>query len=143
LTRPLVARRDWSLDAAVEKSMLWASGTTSVEDFLEWCSQFTLEGLGHQIGCPVLAVCGAGEGAESIAQAGRFAHNVAGPVTCPLLTREMGADNHVGIGNIAHTAAVVYDWLADRLPHSEASRDPGWLGRVLAGGTGERRVGNR
>jgi hypothetical protein len=41
-----------------------------------------------------------------------------GPVTFHLLPRQMGADNHVGIGNIANTAGVVFDWLADQRPRS-------------------------
>lgn len=111
----LVARRDWSLGAAIEQSMLWTSGTRSVEGFLEWCGQFSLEGLEAQIRCPTLALCGEGEGSEAIDQARRFAETVTGPCTFELLTADMGADNHVGIGNITHTAATVFDWLAEQL----------------------------
>ena len=117
----LVAHRDWSLRAAIENSMLWTTAATSVEDFLQRCGQFTLDGLETDIRCPTLALCGEGEGVEAITQARLFAANVTGPVTFQLLPRQTGADNHVGIGNIAHTAGVAFDWLADRLA-AEISR---------------------
>lgn len=111
----LVARRDWSLRAAIENSMLWTTAATTIEDFLEQCGQFTLDGLEADIRCPTLALCGEGEGAEALAQAQLFAANITGPATFQKLPRHAGADNHVGIGNIDYTAGVVFDWLADQL----------------------------
>lgn len=111
----IVEHRDWSMQAAIENSMLWTTAATTVEDFLDRCGQFTLDGLEADIRCPALALCGEGEGAEAIAQARLFAANVTGPATFQLLPRDAGADNHVGIGNIDYTAGVVFDWLADRL----------------------------
>ncbi len=111
----MVGRRDWPLRAAIENSMLWTTAATSVEDFLHRCGQFTLDGLEAGIHCPTLALCGEGEGVEAIAQAQQFTANVTGPATFQMLPQNAGADNHVGIGNIDHTAAVVFDWLADQL----------------------------
>ncbi|GIJ29109.1 dipeptidyl aminopeptidase [Micromonospora qiuiae] len=50
----IVTRRDWSMQAAIENSMLWTTAATTIEDFLHRCGQFTLDSLETDIRCPTL-----------------------------------------------------------------------------------------
>ncbi|MCZ7591731.1 MAG: S9 family peptidase [Kiritimatiellae bacterium] len=64
-----------------------------------------------RIVCPALALVGAGEGEEPIAQAKRFRAGVGGPVAAHIFTPEEGADGHCQTANLAYSAAVSMDWL--------------------------------
>jgi pimeloyl-ACP methyl ester carboxylesterase len=63
------------------------------------------------IRCPVLALVGAGEGAEPRRQLERFANSVSGPVTRYVFTTAEGADGHCQVGNPTLSCAVMFDWL--------------------------------
>lgn len=67
------------------------------------------------IQCPVLALVGAGEGAESTRQMQVCETSVSGPVTSYVFTAEEGADMHCQLGNLPLSNAVVYDWLQETL----------------------------
>lgn len=63
------------------------------------------------IRCPALALAGAGEGPQPLAQYEHFQAQVSGPVSAHLFTDEEGADGHCQTGNLAYSAAVSMDWL--------------------------------
>ena len=65
----------------------------------------------RNIRCPSLALVGAGEGAEPLAQCERFQRAVGGPVARHVFTAEEGAEGHCQTGNLAYSAAVSMDWL--------------------------------
>ena len=67
-------------------------------------------GLG-EIRCPSLAIVGAGEGGEPMAQFERFCAGATGPVTRRIFRTEEGADMHSQVGNLPLSCAVIYDWL--------------------------------
>lgn len=69
----------------------------------------------NRIACPALAIVGAGEGKESMAQFETFCNAVSGPVTRRVFTAEEGADMHCQLGNLPLSNAVIYDWLMDVL----------------------------
>ncbi|WP_245597875.1 alpha/beta hydrolase family protein [Ottowia thiooxydans] len=63
------------------------------------------------IRCPSLALVGAGEGAEPLAQCERFLRTVGGPVRRHVFSAEEGAEGHCQTGNLAYSAAISMDWL--------------------------------
>ncbi|MCC2596473.1 prolyl oligopeptidase family serine peptidase [Pusillimonas sp. MFBS29] len=63
------------------------------------------------IRCPALALAGAGEGPQPLAQYQQFQAQISGPVSAHLFTDEEGADGHCQTGNLAYSAAVSMDWL--------------------------------
>ena len=65
----------------------------------------------RNIRCPSLALVGAGEGGEPLAQCERFQRAVGGPVWGHVFTAEEGAEGHCQTGNLAYSAAVSMDWL--------------------------------
>jgi pimeloyl-ACP methyl ester carboxylesterase len=110
----LAMRTSWVLAATVEQSMWWTSGTDSVESYLRRLADFNLEGLAGQIKCPVLCTIGVGEGQASLDESRAFFDLLPNPdKTYVKPTTEMGADNHVGLNNIAYTAGVIFDWFSD------------------------------
>ncbi|MBI4277401.1 MAG: prolyl oligopeptidase family serine peptidase [Armatimonadetes bacterium] len=64
-----------------------------------------------QIKVPSLALIGATEGREPLAQFERFKAGVRGPVASHVFTFEGGGDNHTQVGNFALANAVIFDWL--------------------------------
>lgn len=63
------------------------------------------------IRCPALALVGAGEGPNPLAQSEQFCQEVAGPVDSYIFTAAEGADSHCQLGNLSLAAAVTLDWL--------------------------------
>jgi len=62
----------------------------------------------------VLCTVGVGEGHASLDDSRGFFDLLPNPdKTYVKLTTEMGADNHVGLNNIAYTAGVIFDWFGD------------------------------
>lgn len=68
----------------------------------------------RNIRCPSLALVGAGEGAEPLAQSEHFLRCVDGPVLRHVFTVEEGAEGHCQTGNLAYSAAVSMDWLDEQ-----------------------------
>jgi hypothetical protein len=99
------------MQSMLEQAMYWPTGTSSIPEYLEWGRRFTLIGLENQISCPVLAVCGEGEGARSLEQAQAFCSALRAPWEFVRLPAEFGADSHCGVNNSVHTSAMVYDWI--------------------------------
>jgi hypothetical protein len=125
LARPLAAqvlipilnqamRTSWVLQATVEQSMWWPSGTDSIEGYLRRLADFNLEGLADKITCPVLCTIGVGEGQAALDESRAFFDLLPNPNKVYFkLTTEMGADNHVGLNNISYAAGVIFDWFSD------------------------------
>ncbi len=110
----LAMRTSWVLEATVEQSMWWTSGTDSIESYLRRLGDFNLEGLAGRIKCPVLCTIGVGEGQAALGESRAFFDLLPNPnKTYVKLTTEMGADNHVGLNNIAYTAGVIFDWFGE------------------------------
>jgi hypothetical protein len=107
-------RTNWVLQATVEQSMWWPSGTDTVEGYLKRLADFNLEGLAEKIGCPVLCTIGVGEGQGALDDSRAFFDRLPNPKkSYVLLTTELGADNHVGLNNIPYTSGVIFDWFSD------------------------------
>jgi hypothetical protein len=109
----LAMRKDWGTAALVAQSMLWPSGTTTVDEYLDRLRAYTLSGLEQRIRCPVLCVSAAGEGEVAGTQARQVFEALTCPKTFMTLTEELGADNHVGLNNITYTAGLIFDWFRD------------------------------
>lgn len=93
------------------KSACRRFGVDSLAAWLERLKDFNAEANLAAIGCPTLAMVGAGEGAEALAQFERYAAMVSGPATKRIFTAEEGADMHCQVGNLPLSCAVVFDWL--------------------------------
>ena len=91
------------------RSLMTRFGRRSFLDTFAYLREFTAEA--SAITCPALAMVGSGEGGEPKAQFERFCGEVAGPVTQHTFTAEDGADSHCQVGNLAYSAAVLFDWL--------------------------------
>lgn len=65
--------------------------------------------------CPVLALVGEGEGAEPLHQWRYVQERVSGQVGQHCFTAAEGADGHCQTANLAYSAAVSMDWLAEVL----------------------------
>lgn len=95
------------------KSACRRFGVDSFAGWLNRLADFTAgDGLAN-ITCPTLAMAGAGEGGETMAQFERYCREVSGPATRRLFTADEGADMHCQLGNLSLSNAVVYDWLGD------------------------------
>ena len=85
-----------------------------VDSFAAWMARlkdFSAVSRLGEIRCPTLALVGAGEGAEAMAQFERYAAAVSGSVTKRIFSAEEGADMHCQMGNLPLSNAAVYDWL--------------------------------
>ncbi|WP_376797324.1 alpha/beta hydrolase family protein [Thermogemmatispora sp.] len=105
--------RDWAWEALIDNYMLWNTGATSLPDFVAKARSYTLEGLEQRIVCPTLVLSAEGEGEEARAQAQQFYQALPGPKRFYLLASADGAESHCGLGNIALTSALVYDWITE------------------------------
>ncbi len=108
---------DAEMPAAVKemtRSLITRFGRQSFLETFRYLREFRTDP--SAISCPALALVGAGEGAEPIGQFERFRDQVAGPVTARVFTAEEGADGHCQVGNLAYSAAVIFDWLDETLP---------------------------
>lgn len=102
-----------ALAATIENSMLWTTGAASLGEFLRLTRAFRLTDLVERITVPVLSLSADGESAVQRAQAASFHERLDVPhKRFHRLTVADGADAHCGIGNIALTSSIVYDWLA-------------------------------
>jgi hypothetical protein len=90
-------------------------GAASFAQWLERLKAFTAVGALGRIGCPTLAMIGAGEGGEARQQFETFCARVSGPVTRRVFEVGEGADMHCQVGNLPLSNAVVYDWLEEVL----------------------------
>ncbi|PZG22088.1 alpha/beta hydrolase family protein [Nonomuraea aridisoli] len=110
-----VRRASWSTQAMIENYLLWNHGVTSLDAFLTHAANFSLEGMEEQIACPTLSLVAEGETQTALAQAHRFHQALRAPKHFVSLTTADGADHHCGVSNVAHTSALVYDWIAQQL----------------------------
>lgn len=90
-------------------------GVDSLAGWFERLKAFNAVDRLGEIRCPSLAVVGAGEGGEAMAQLETFAARVSGPVTRRVFEVREGADMHCQVGNLPLSNAVVYDWLEEVL----------------------------
>ena len=99
------------------RSLITRFGQTSFLDTFQYLKQFRADPAA--ITCPSLAMVGSGEGGEPMRQFEQFCAELAGPITRHVFTPEDGADTHCQVGNLTHSAAVVFDWLEDTLQEAE------------------------
>jgi alpha-beta hydrolase superfamily lysophospholipase len=90
-------------------------GVDSLAGWFERLKAFNAVDRLAQIKCPSLAMVGAGEGPEALAQMETFAARASGPVTRRVFEVAEGADMHCQLGNLPLSNAVLYDWLAEVL----------------------------
>lgn len=94
------------------RNLIVRLGQTSLRRAYQRLSDFRVdEGSLRNVRCPSLALIGAGEGAQPLAQCERFLRSVGGPVGRHVFTAEEGAQGHCQTGNLAYSAAVSMDWL--------------------------------
>ncbi len=86
-------------------------GQPSFRDTFIYLREFVVEETVSDIGCPSLAMAGAGEGEEPEKQFKSFCEKVSGPVDSHLFTELEGADTHCQVGNVSFAACVFLDWL--------------------------------
>jgi pimeloyl-ACP methyl ester carboxylesterase len=102
------------------RSLITRFGRTSFLDTFEYLKQFRVNPAA--ISCPTLAMVGNGEGGEPMSQFEQFCAELGGPVTRQIFTRQDGADTHCQVGNLAYSAAVMFDWLQDTLSVRQVER---------------------
>ncbi|MEW9555540.1 alpha/beta hydrolase family protein [Nonomuraea sp. NPDC050783] len=115
---------DWALHATMDTYMLWTTGARTFADFHRISRSFTLDGLVPRIACPTLTLSADGESALARRQARAFHERLLVPAKALYrLSAEHGADSHCGVGNIALTSSLVYDWLTDVLTGTGRDRE--------------------
>lgn len=110
-----IQKSDWAMDALIDNYMLWNNGVRDFAAFVEHAKLYTNVGFEQQIACPTLCLYAQGEGGPAQRQAREFHDLLRVPKRFVTLSVEDGADNHVGLNNIAHTSAIVYDWVNEVL----------------------------
>lgn len=97
------------------KSACRRFGVDSLSSWLELLEDFTAADRLGDITCPTLALVGAGEGEEALAQYEGYCAGVRGPVTRRVFDEAEGADTHCQLGNLPLSNAVIYDWIEETL----------------------------
>lgn len=94
---------------AMARGLMTRFGCASLLDTFRYLREFRADP--SAIACPALAVVGTGEGAEPTRQYEAFCTQLPGPVGRHVFSAEDGADSHCQFGNLAYSAAVIFDWL--------------------------------
>ncbi len=100
----------------------WVFGKSSVEEVIEVSAKLSLEGILHNITCPILVVHGENDRQITLAQAQQIvADCVASPkAELHVQTLADGGAEHCGVDNLAPTREVICDWVAEVL-HGDAA----------------------
>ncbi|RKR84649.1 alpha/beta hydrolase family protein DUF1100 [Mucilaginibacter gracilis] len=103
----------WLLD-----EVRWAHGmeNKTLAEFLDFASEFTIEGMEDKITCHYLNMSSEGEGgAIALARTSIAKMTNCASLSDKMLTAEEGGDAHCGLNNPALKAQVVFDWLEEVL----------------------------
>jgi hypothetical protein len=105
-----------SAQKEMARALIARFGQRSLKSTFRYLKEFrvTEQDLAR-IRCPSLALVGSGEGAAAMRDSDLFVRSVGGASSCRVFTEEEGADSHCQVGNMALSAAVVYDWLDETL----------------------------
>jgi dienelactone hydrolase len=97
--------------------LMWATGTSTVEEGLKVADQFTLAGILDRIKCPILITHGEGDRQIPLKYARMtFDHCINSPKReLKIHTREEGAAEHCSLDNTPLAADYIADWLSETL----------------------------
>ncbi|QBI19876.1 alpha/beta fold hydrolase [Egibacter rhizosphaerae] len=110
-------RANWAIDNMIDGYMMWTSGAQSPGEAITGLRRFRLGALETEITVPVLSLWSEGEGEAVRRRAEALQRTAPAPTTLTHLVAADGADGHCGVGNVVHTAGLVYDWLDRTLSH--------------------------
>lgn len=119
----------WALDQA-----RWAMGIKHPHEFFQAFAPYTLRGLEAQLHCPLLALFGEDEIAQTnekiIEETARYLDALTCSRTVHVFTREEGAASHCQMGGLARAQAVIFAWLEKTFKWSAAGQ-PGSVPPVV------------
>jgi dienelactone hydrolase len=120
-------RRGKSNLSAPDTQLLWVTGQPSQGAALEFLSNFTLEGVVDKITVPFLVVHGENDHLVPLEDARR---SVEAAINSPdarlvITTAEYGGEGHCCMDGMQTGVDLIYDWLAEHLNATQASRPTG------------------
>jgi len=94
--------------------VLWVWGQDSVDDFIEFAAQITLDGVVDKITVPFLITHGQNDRQIPLEYAHMsYAQAIASPKReLRLFTAEEGGAEHIGLDHLPHVSAFIADWVA-------------------------------
>jgi len=114
----------WALDQA-----RWAMGIQHPHEFFQAFAPYTLWGLEARLHCPLLALFGEDEIAQTneklIEETARYLDALTCSKTVHLFTREEGAASHCQMGGLSQAQAVIFAWLEGLFKRSTAAQPGG------------------
>ena len=95
----------------------WVFGLDSVEDILEVSAKLSLEGILHQIQCPILVTHGENDRQITLAQAQQTIDECTSSSKAELYVHRLdeGGAEHCSVDNVTLTIEVISDWVAETL----------------------------
>jgi dienelactone hydrolase len=95
----------------------WVFGKDSVEAILEESAKLTLEGILHQVQCPILVVHGENDRQIRLAQAQQTVDECTSSPKAELYVHRLadGGAEHCSVDNVPLTVEVISDWIAETL----------------------------
>lgn len=95
----------------------WVFGKDTVEEILEESAKLTLEGVLHQIQCPILVVHGENDRQITLAQAEQTVAECTSSPKAELHVHRLadGGAEHCSVDNVRLTVEVISDWIAETL----------------------------
>jgi dienelactone hydrolase len=95
----------------------WVFGKKSVEEILEVSSRLSLEGILHQIKCPILVVHGENDRQITLSQAQQTVEECTASPKAELYVHRLadGGAEHCSVDNVTLTVEVISDWVAETL----------------------------
>jgi len=95
--------------------VLWVWGYDSIEEFIQFADQVSLDGVAEKISVPFLIAHGAGDRQIPLGYAHRsYDQAVASPKReLRIFTAEEGGTEHIGLDHLPHVSTFIADWVAD------------------------------
>ena len=104
--------------------VLWVWGQDSIEDFIEFADQITLDGVADKITAPFLITHGENDRQIPLEYARRsYAQATASPKReLRVFTAEEGGAEHIGLDHLPHISTFTADWVAATFTELAAAR---------------------
>jgi len=93
----------------------WRCGLSDVplSKLVAFIGTFSLKGLERMITCPLLNICGNGEGQMMLQASRKFYDQLACPKAMYCLEDDEGAEAHCQVNNPSRAHQITFDWLDD------------------------------
>jgi dipeptidyl aminopeptidase/acylaminoacyl peptidase len=105
--------------------VLWVWGQDSIEDFIEFADQISLNGIADKITVPFLITHGLNDRQIPVEYARLcYAQAIASPKReLRLFTAEEGGAEHIGLDHLPHVSTFIADWVATTFTELAAGAD--------------------